>query len=171
MAEVLSTRATEQHAIRSPAVSIYLPAETRALTAVKPTLSERSHADVEALGMLIHNAEEAAKVSTMAKTCMRSIVRGLQALQLRLKTWMSDVDISSGFLEELNETSVEPNLHSVVRTSFSTFEINLNNIGDSISAMRGHFLDMTELGLVMRSDLLEANLLALDQIDFLRRKT
>ena len=165
-------RGPEQQAVLFPAGSIYLPAEIRALTAIKPTLSERSHADVEALQMLIHNAEEAAKVSPMARTYMRSIVKRLEELQLRLKIWISDVDIGSGVLEHKggqNGPSVD--LCSVVRAAFSTLEVNLNDIGDNLSTMRGLFLHMKELGLVMHFDFLEANLLALDQIDFPRQKT
>jgi hypothetical protein len=174
MEEVLSSQGPEQQAVLFPAGSIYLPAEIRALTAIKPTLSERSHADVEALQMLIHNAEEAAKVSPMARTYMRSIVKRLEELQLRLKIWISDVDKGWAVLEHKggqNGPSVGPDLCSVVRAAFSTLEVNLNDIGDNLSTMRGLFLHMKELGLVMHFDFLEANLLPLDQIDFPRQKT
>jgi hypothetical protein len=62
---------------------------------------------------------------------------------------MSDVDINSGVLEQKegqNGTSIGPDLYTVVRAAFQTLEVNLNDIEDNVSNMRGHFLHMTEQG-------------------------
>ena len=153
----MSPQAAEQQIVPSPVdavlernkPAIYGAGEIGDLTSVKTTLSERSHADVEALRMLIHNAEEAATISGLAMTYMRFIVKRLKELQLRLKIWMSDVDIDSGVLEQAegqNKTSMGPDLYSVVRTAFQALEVNLNDIGTNVSNMRGHFLQMKEQG-------------------------
>src|SRR5436853_2693165 len=146
MEGILSPQAPEHQIVRSPVTamlepdepSIYRPAEIRGRTSVKPTLSEWSHTHVEALRMLIHNADETARISGIATTYMRPIAKRLKELQLRLNIWMSDVDINSGVLEQKegqNGTGIEPDLYNVVRAAFQTFEVNLNDIENNVSNM------------------------------------
>jgi hypothetical protein len=157
MEGILSPEAPQQQIVQSPVAAvlgrdksvIYRPAEIRGRTSVKTTLSERSLADVEAFHMLIHNAEEVGSISNIAITYARPIAKRLKELQLRLKIWMEDVDINSGVLKKMegqNGTGIGPHLYPVIGAAFETLEVNLNDIGDNISNMRGHFLHMKEQG-------------------------